>query len=472
MFRADVGVSVAHTFGMEPTKLIRIMLGAGIIGAVGAVGCSLAAPEDTDSAPDKVVADGDVSAVLKSTLQLEGGCSAAKVGPRQLLVAARCVSGNAAFAARKTISFTTASMGKLADAPAPDAGAKDAAAPTDSGAKDSGTADSGATVKNPNAREVTIFEVKIHPSYAAKCTGDLCDFNKLAASDSPDVAVIILDADLESVPTIPVDLDPVGEADPLLAVSSGCATFDAKPVAAPKTVRTQAVPGKSVNHVGSPYAASPQLVSRLASSYVVTSAAGWKTGQPRLCKSDIGAPLFRAGVAAVAGVTSNYTTYASQRSAVTTHHTRVDAQSRFKIGDWLTTLGAETVHSCSETAGGCVKNTFDGGAPPGPSTEGTTEPGDAGLADAAVTAPDAEAETPPVTGNDDPHADQLPAEEPSTNSNTSGDDDLADAAAPKKKKKAESGGCSAAPGPTAPHGGFLIGLALALGAVLVRRRRA
>ena len=67
--------------------------------------------------------------------------------------------------------------------------------------------------------------------------------------------------------------------------------------------------------------------------------------------------------------------------------------SRFKIGDWLSGLGVETIHSCSEASGGCVKRRYDGGAPTGPSTDvpgdGTTEPGDAGKADAIAPEGDA-----------------------------------------------------------------------------------
>jgi MYXO-CTERM domain-containing protein len=468
---------------METRTLIRITLAAGMIAAIGGAGCSLVKAEETDASPDKVVGDGDVSEILKSTLQLQGGCTAAKVGPKHLLVAARCVNGNAAFAAGKTISFTVASSGKAPVGPglvaASDAGTPDAAPVKDAGASDSAAtatdsgpaSDSGTAASNPNAKDVTIADVKIHPSFVAKCTADLCDFTKTAASNSPDIAIILLEEELETVPTIPVDLDPVGAADPLLAVSSGCATFDAKP-SAPKAIRTTAVPAKSVNHKGSLYAASPNLVPQLASSYVVTQAAGWRSGQPRLCKTDIGAPLFRADSAAVAGVTSNYTTYGSQKLPVTTHHTRVDAQSRFKIGEWLTTLGAETVHSCSETPEGCVKRTFDGGEPPGPATDNPgTEPGDGGPVVGDAEAPDAAVETPaePLPEDSAPRTETLPPDEESDE--TSGSNDLSDdAGAPKKKKKAE-GGCSAAPGATAPSGGMVIGLALALGAVIARRRR-
>ncbi len=458
-------------------------MASGILAAVGAAGCSLVKAEDNGSSPDKVTSGGDVSGVLKSTLQLQGGCTAAKVGPRQLLVAARCVSGNEAYAAGATISFTSSASGKPAIAMAPDAGGSDAAAPSPEGASDAAAAADASTAEagkpaNTSARSATIAEVKVHPSFVAKCTGTLCDFGTLAASDAPDIALIILDADLDAVPTIPVDLDPVGAGDPLLEVTSGCSSFDLKPVNAQKTVRTLSVPAKSVNHVGSPYLASPQLVSRLASSYVVTQASGWKSSAPRVCKSDIGAPLFRSGTAAVVGVTSNYTAYAAKGAAVTAHHTRVDAASRFKIGAWLTTLGAETIHSCSESTEGCPDNASDAGTPPGPSTDGTTEPGDGGTATDAATsadaASDAEAEPTPLPADDTPHSDTLPSEDNTDTSSpgsSSSDGDDADAGT-KKKKSSDAGGCSAAPGGTSSSGsGLLLGLALVISGAFARRKK-
>ena len=459
---------------MQPRALLRVSLVASLIAGVGAFGCAVAQEEDTAAAPDKVVSAGDTSALLKSTLVLEGGCTAAKVGPKHLLVSAGCVTGNAAFAVGKVLKFTSVATGKALVATDP-ASADDAGAPSDAAPTDAGRA-------TPTSRDVTIAEVKIHPSYVAKCKTDVCGFNKLEASDAPDIAVILLQNDLETVPSVPVDLDPVGQADPLLLVTSGCTTLDGQPSAGPKTVKTIAVPSKSVNHAGSPYVAAPALVTRLASSYVVTAGAGWRTTEPRLCDGDVSSPIFRAGSASVAGVTANYTTYTGGKLPVTIHHTRVDAMSRFKIGDWLSDLGVATIHSCSEVSGGCVKRTYEGGAPMGPATDtpgdGTTAPGDAGDAgkpDAPATDSDASTSDDggtteaPVSG--DPHADQLPTEDTGESADTSGEEDYSDAAAPTKKKKAAAGGCSTAPGAPAPTGEMFLALGAVLGAAVIRRRR-
>jgi MYXO-CTERM domain-containing protein len=326
---------------------------------------------------------------------------------------------------------------------------------------------------------VTIAEVKIHPSYAAKCKEDVCGMNTLVSSDAPDIAVIILENDLDTVPSVPVDLDAVGQSDPLLVVTSGCTSLTGKATEGPKAVKTIAVPAKSVNHAGSAYAKSPQLVTRLAASYVVTAGAGWRDGDTLLCKGDVGSPIFRAGSASVAGITANYTTYDEGKVPVTIHHTRVDSASRFKIGTWLTDLGVETIHSCSETSGGCAKRDYDGGTPKGPSGDvqgdGTTEPGDGG--DAGVIAPDGGADedggpvSEPPEAPSGPHSDQLPSEDPSADYPGEGEEDYSDAAAPTKKKKAAAGGCSTAPGGPAPAGEMFLALCVVVGAAVIRRRR-
>lgn len=468
---------------MQPRALLRISFAASLIAGAGAFGCAVAHDEESAGAADQVVAAGDVSALLKSTLLLEGGCTAAKVGPKHLLVSARCVDGNTAFAAGKVLKITSAASG-TALAAEPTAPAADK--PTDAGAgavkndagKDAGAKDAGGA--SSTSRGTTIAEIKIHPSYASKCKDAVCGFNALESGDAPDVAVILLESELASVPSIPVDLDPVAVADSLLVVASGCKTLDVKAAAAPRTVKTIAVPAKSVGHAGSAYEKSPQLVSRLDSSYVVTAGVGWRSNDTQLCKADLGAPLFRGGSASVAGIIANYTTYAAGNQPVTIHHTRLDGTSRFKIGAWLEGLGVETMHSCSETAGGCVKHTYDGGAPMGPTGDtagdGTTAPGDGGKGDAI--APDAgasndggEGSTTPAAPSG-PHADQLPTEDPSaTGSDLGASEDYADAAAPKKKKNAPAGGCSAAPGAGAPAGEMFVGFGLAMGAMLMRRRK-
>jgi len=487
---------------MEKGTLGRLALIIALATSVGAAGCFLG-EEETTAGSDEVVAGGETSAVLRSTLILDIGCTAAKVGPRHLLLAARCIADKPEIAPGKTISFRAASelrsvvagdteddVLEATDTSADEEDEAPAGETADEAAGDAGEAgalagDAGSPAKKSKGdREVTIEEVEIHPSYTAKCAGDACDFGAIGAGDAKDIAVLILDADLESVPTVPIDLDAVGQSDRLLAVGSGCEKLDGSPSGV-KTFKTIAVPAKSVNHAGSPYIEDPARVSRLAAGYVVTPGVGWRPTEPRICKSDIGAPLFRGGQAAVAGITSNFTMFdAESLVPVTLHHTKVDAAS--KVGTWLETLGVETTHSCSEAIGGCVKKGYDGGAPgvqAAPKTDNGTAPGaDAG--DEVLVPGDAgdagEAETDPDAG---PVSDELPdqgeeAELPESSEDEyypSGEssDDYSDwDAGPKKKKKKKASGCAAAPG-SMPSGGdgMVLVLGVALAGAIVRRRR-
>lgn len=482
--------------------------------AVGATGCFLNEKEEVAGTADEVNSGAQVSLLLKSTLILEAGCVATKIGPRHLLLSARCVTEHKeAFAKGKALGFKTASnasegtgtnavleenggsgrrdSGATTDSGASsDSGSSDAGAPrTDGGGADAGTrtdAGSGGTTttsgpKEGSSRTATVYETVIHPSYESKCTGaaDACGFGKVAAGDAADVALVVLDLDLDGVEAIPVDLDAVGQADSVLVIGSGCDIVGAEQGTGIFTKKTGAVPSKMVNHVGSSYKEEPQKASSLGQSYVVTAGPAWKKNEAKVCKSDFGAPLFRAGVAAVAGVTSNFTTFGPDTfSPVTVHHTRVDEGGRFKIGNWLESQGATTIRSCSEMAGGCVKREYEGGAPSAPSAGpgggGTTEPGDAGNADAIAPSDDGGGTTEPppngpVTGQEEQLADQGPPEE--SYSGGEGEEDYPDAAAPRKKKKAEESGCSAAPGPM-PAGemGLAFGVGLAVMAIGRRRR--
>lgn len=460
-----------------------VALVAGAAGMAGATGCFLRAnPNDGASSDSAQTATaGDLSRVLKSTLVLtDAGCTATKIGPRHLLVSARCVTGNTAFDVGNVLQYTIAQAQKPAIIAAPpaqapaaddDAGApSDASAPTTT-ATDAGTAaDAGATTtSDPNTSSVAIVEeVKINEAWSTKCkTPEVCNVGKVGAGDAPDVAVVILKDNLDIVPTVPVDLDAVGEGDQLTAVSSGCSAFDDETVGSPKIAKTVAVPARLAKHKGSPYVAASQLLTTFGNGYVVTPGVGWLTGGDKLCKRDLGAPIFRTNAAAVIGIASSFTVYDQTKLApVTVAHTRLDATTRFKVGSWLKTLGAETVHSCSESAGGCTHNAYDGGAPDdGTTAEGDggtlADGGDAGFADAGSTAP---------SGSDAPHSEPLPTGDDDSYSDYSGEEDYSDAGVEAKKKKKDTGGCNAAPGEL-PTGELVLAFGLGLAVIIARRRR-
>lgn len=471
----------------------------GVVGASGATGCFLSKGEEVSSSPDEVVSGAQPSLLLKSTLVLDAGCIATKVGPRHLLLSARCVSGNEAFAKGKVLGFKTANNATptkaedtvLAPADAGNGRGRDAGSTSTADAGTAGDAgakktDAGATTKPASSREATIAEVNVHPSWESKCAGDACKLGSVDASDAPDIALVILESDLEGIASVPVDLDPVGQADPLLVLGSDCEIVGADEGKGLTSKKTIAVPPKSVNHKGSAFETEPQKVGTLQASYFVTAGSAWRKTELWLCRSDLGAPVFRAGVGAVAGITSSFTTWTPDSWVpVTIEHTRLDPMSRYKIGNWLESQGVETLHSCSEMPGGCQKRDYDGGAPvppsAGPTGGTTTDPGedDAGRGDAMAPSGDGgakeEEDAGPVNpspsgGQEEPLADQGPPEDDYAGGEDEGAD-YADAAAPRKKKKTQEGGCSAAPGPM-PAGemGLVMGVGLAVMAIGRRRR--
>jgi uncharacterized protein (TIGR03382 family) len=442
-------------------NLSRLALVLSLAGGACAVGCALSKEEAAASDPAAQVAMGDTSALLRSTVLFDN-CAAAKVGPKHLLLAARCVMGNATFEAGKTVSFRTASEGRNGgNAAGDDAGDAGAAEPMEAGA-DPGNA--------AGARQVTIASVEVHSSYAAKCRDDACGLGKIEASDARDIAVLVLAADLETVPTVPVDLDAVGQGDLLFGIASGCSSLNGTPQTA-SAASTKAVPATTVNHDGSPYKEQPQMTTRLGGAYVVTPGVGWTPTEPRICQTDLGAPLFRGTVAAVAGVTSNITTWQQGNlTPVTIHHTRVDATS--KVGTWLEGLGVQTIRSCNQPGAACTKRDYDGGMPEPPKTDdngtGTTQPG-GGEGD-AMAPPDGGDAGPRGPGDlpSQGQEEQLPSDPDDSYSGS--DEDYGDAAVARKKKKAAEGGCNAAPGQT-PGGGIALVVGVAFGLAAVRRRR-
>lgn len=463
----------------------------GALFALGAAGCFTGGEEETEASPGKIDQGGDTSMVMRSVLLLEGGCAATKVGPKHLLVSARCIADNEAYEAGKVVAFQAASAGKsnlpddgalnpqFADnEPSADAGS-DSGATAEGGAPaaDAGSPeDAGSTSRPTGARTFTIASREIPQSFVDKCSEGECGIGALAASDAPDVALLVAEEEIETVPTLPVDLDPVSPADSVLALGSGCDLItEERGESNLHSTRTKAAPSKVVNHAGSAYKSEPQLVGQLNGAYVVTPGIAWREKEPKVCKEDFGTPLFRGGQAAVVGVLSNATTYPGEESPVTLHYTRLDGTSRFKIGNWLRGLGVETIRSCSEAAGGCVKREWTGGMPPSPSTpppsagpspdeDGGTvviPPEDGGAVEDPTDPPLPPGPTEEQLGPD-PDEDYYYGEDE--------DPDYSDAAVPRKKKKKDQGGCSAAPG-RASGDGLAIGLGLALAIAATRRRR-
>lgn len=455
---------------MVSGRAAALLLMMSAVGAATVVAC---APQDeSGSSSDDEIRDRPVreaTTVLESTFLLSAGCSAAKVGPRHLLVAARCVVGNDEIKAGLKLEYEiakgkTAKQRKRSDttkAPADAGAASDAEAP-DAAASD---VDAGETETVAAKFGPVIERVAVSDGYATKCEGDRCAFGSIAAAEAKDVAVIILTNDLDkSIPTIPIDLDAVREGDTLMAVGGGCRTLDAPP-RRERMTRTLAVPAKAATHRGSAFERSPALVSRLDQSYVVTPGRGWRSGDPGVCRTDIGAPLFRSGgQLAVAGITAGFTfAQVDDPLPVTLQHTRVDTAS--EVGPWLESLGVETIHSCS--GGGCVKTSVSADIPTVAQMDAARKAPDVDTADeeddAGVVAEDGGDAGPRTMEGTEVGFGETP-----NDGYSSSDPTYADAGRPKKTKIVSA--CSSAPGPVRGGSPFAIA-ALGLAIVSLARRR-
>jgi MYXO-CTERM domain-containing protein len=436
--------------------------------AATATGCFLGASDDAQTSPSSVIEAKESG--LRALVALEGGCTAVKVGPKHLLLAARCVTNKSAYAVGKTLRFRAISA--TLDARAEDAGAEDAqtdASPTKtptpkltdagtdaSAASDASDAsddaaaaadasgdagDAGSDARNGLEEEV-IAQVQIHPSYLAKCGTGACELGRIGGGDVADVALIILARELTEIPSAAIDLDPVTAGDPVLVLGYGCEA--ARTPSKLHARETTAASAQSVIHAGSPYK-DPELAATLATSYVATLGPASKATELGLCgDADFGAPLLRAKGTAVIGVNSNITFAVDTRSTPTTNsHARVDLGSRFDIGSWLGKLGAETTRTCSTTTEGCPKQP-DAGSPAPDAEAGSTEP-------PPVIEPAPENESPPPTTG------------PRRTAPTVGPDD--------ESPKSDSGGCSASPSAPLPSGLGIIAVAVAAAFVARRRRR-
>ena len=429
------------------------------VAAVSATACFVRESDDAETAPQQVT-EGRES-LVRAVVALEGGCTAVAVGPKQLLVAARCVTNKPAYSIGKPLRFRAANP-LVPTTATPDAGVNDAADDANDAARvdasaeggsDAGavaTSDAGADGGAAGAYEMTIARVEIHPSFLAKCGTGACAAGKTGGNEVADIAVIVLNREIADLTIAPIDLDPTSIGDKLLALGYGCdATADDSDRISGKA--TSAVTPDQVNHAGSPYDARPDLARELAKSYVVTRGPGSaaSAGAPGICSErDLGAPLFRSDGSAIVGVSSG-TTLALNALPMTNEYARVDGLSRHNVGAWLAKLGVKTTRTCSAPgAAGCPK-------------QPETPADDAG---------DASAATPPADDGLLPGSGEgAPTEEgASTNGRSPSGEDEGDAP---KKKSSDNAGCSAAPIAPSSTSLGLAGYAAAAVALTMRARR-
>ncbi len=258
-------------------------------------------------------------AALASTVYIDGLCTAVKVAPKRLLLAAHCVVDPA------TLRFLFAIGSNVSVAREP---AKGYAYPK-------------------------IAAIHVHPAWTKACDEFYCGASSVTARlDAADVAVIDLANELENVPVASVDTRPLADGDSVTVTGFGCTqgvlATDLRSRATLKFAETRSIPARSALHEGSPLRLTD--LPRVSATYSLTSGPGASPSFAGLCPGDSGGPLYRTardGALLVVGVNANYTLRPEAQDRVglpmTNWHTRLDERSRHGVASWLRALGVPTV---------------------------------------------------------------------------------------------------------------------------------
>ncbi len=431
------------------------------IAAVFVLACACSSVSSDDADVQGQEAKGARADALSAVVAIEGGCTAVKVGPKHLLLAARCVTNKPAFAMGRPIRFRKA-VATRDDGPE-EPGPKDSGAPTDASEaaaeiQDGATPDAaldgagGGGDPNPGTLyEDTIAQIQIHPTYLKKCGTGACVATKPGTAEVADLAILVVSKEIADVEVAPIDLDPVAKDARVLLLSRGCSP-GSEAATKLRAKATQLAPVDAALHTGSPYQSAPALKEALSSSYLITRGPGDPDARDALgvCSDrDVGAPLLLADGSAIVGINS-VATRGTEPLPITNLHARVDARAAHDVGNWLAKAGATTTRSCSATAAGCKP------LPPPPTTE---QDSGTGTSDAGLKPPPSTTPTPPPLPDDDDYSrDDYEDDSPTV------------VTKPKPKKRASDSSCSAAPvsPSTSPLG--IVALAATCGAWLSRRR--
>ncbi|MCA9613077.1 MAG: S1 family peptidase [Myxococcales bacterium] len=265
-------------------------------------------------------------------------CTAAKVGPRHILIAAHCVSGY--------------------DAQTGEVGVHSYARP---GATLSLT--NGTDLRFPieGLRPFVVEETHVFPGYLEACAAapESCGYITSLVEREPDVALIVAQEDIEGIPSARVDLRPVLVGEPLAIQGYGCRdsvnTPETRTTVELHTAPTLAIPSDSgaFRDVTRGYRPSDYR-EHVGPSYVVTPGPQVDFEQGGLCPGDSGGPLYRRQGRndLVVGVNANYEFVLDPQDPtqldgipLTNWHTRLDAFSKENIGRWLAERGAQVAFS-------------------------------------------------------------------------------------------------------------------------------
>lgn len=294
------------------------------LGAAGAllVGCTQAADDD-NTTDDHLVGGRPAGAgEFPSTLLIATNCTAAKIGPRQILTAGHCVMypglpSHPFFEPGATMRLTAEhSVNNASDA-------------------------------DPAFFSVTVEQTYLSPSWVSEQGSGL----NLGPNPSADVAIVVLTKESEpalaKIRTAAVDTKPVLSGDKVVVMGYGCETgiyagFDYSQ-ARLKVQSTVAMdPAGALAPGRTPAPNAP--AAHTADNYFFTpgAALGGDSGAASLCPGDSGGPVYRddGTQRVIVGVNSYYNFDPNDRVGVslTNWHTRLDNDAAEGVGAWVQSL--------------------------------------------------------------------------------------------------------------------------------------
>jgi len=196
---------------------------------------------------------------------------------------------------------------------------------------------------------VSVTSSHIHPSWIKDCSARRCDGTEVGSSrmtpGRSDVVFINVKEETPGIPVIPVNFEPLTEGTEVALVGAGC-TRSIEPGGRAKMryALTKLVAPTHLVHQHSLY---EKIAEVTGMANWITDGFGVSPNNASLCPGDSGGPMLTKnpeGSWEITGIAADYTfngPYQDGAVTVTNIHTRLDDQSYHKVGQWIRSVWTE-----------------------------------------------------------------------------------------------------------------------------------